>query len=256
MHARPLGLEQALVGGVPHQRVLEDVGRVGRRAAPEDQLGLDQPLQRVAAAPAPAASRQRGEVAWCELAADHGRDLRHLLDRVQPVEPGHQRVVQGGRDREAPTGRPAGTRRPSRQRPDSSTALVSSSTNSGTPSVRATISSSTSAGSRLPPADPLDDRRGRGRAPSRFEREPGHVRVAGQGGGRTRARQVTSDQHRRPAIRSSARLEQLQRGRVDPVRVLEHRQHRPPRGETRSAGRPGRRGCGRGAAAASASSAG
>ena len=35
-----------------------------------------------------------------ELAADHGGDLGHLLDRREAVEAGHQRVVQGRRDRE------------------------------------------------------------------------------------------------------------------------------------------------------------
>ena len=40
-----LAAQQAVVGRVPHQRVLEDVGRVRRHAAAEDQLGRDQPVQ-------------------------------------------------------------------------------------------------------------------------------------------------------------------------------------------------------------------
>ena len=67
-------------------------------------------------------------------------DLRHLLDRRQAIEPRHQRILQGGRDRHR-------RQRPGQgvaavafdQEPDSSTVLVSSSTNSGTPSVRAMI---------------------------------------------------------------------------------------------------------------------
>ena len=45
-------LQQALIGRVLHQRVLEGVARVGRRAAREHQLGRDQLVQRLAAAPA------------------------------------------------------------------------------------------------------------------------------------------------------------------------------------------------------------
>ena len=42
----PPAFQQARVGGLLHQRVLEDVRRVGRQAAPEEQLRSDQLLQR------------------------------------------------------------------------------------------------------------------------------------------------------------------------------------------------------------------
>jgi hypothetical protein len=34
-----------------------------------------------------------------ELATDHGADLRHLLGGRQPIQPSHQRSLQGARDR-------------------------------------------------------------------------------------------------------------------------------------------------------------
>ncbi len=75
----PLGFEQALVGGVADQRVLEAVVRLGRAAAAEDELGLEQLVE---------SGRQlfrrlvgdRGEQAVVELAADAGGNLGDLLD--------------------------------------------------------------------------------------------------------------------------------------------------------------------------------
>ena len=45
MQLLSLHLEQALVGGVPHQRVLERVAGLRRRAAAEHQLGRGEPVQ-------------------------------------------------------------------------------------------------------------------------------------------------------------------------------------------------------------------
>ena len=93
------GLEQRLIGGVLDQRVLEAVGGLGRRAAAEHQLGCDQLVEggaQLVLGPV----GDRGEQLVGELAADHGADLGHLLDRREAIEPGHQRVVQGRRDRE------------------------------------------------------------------------------------------------------------------------------------------------------------
>ena len=55
-----LGLEQRLVGRVLDQGVLEAVGRLGRRAAAEDQLGSDELIEgAVAARPRPAVRPRR-----------------------------------------------------------------------------------------------------------------------------------------------------------------------------------------------------
>ena len=138
-------------------------------------------------------------VRWSKAATDDGGRLRHLFHRLQPVEPGHQRVVQRRRDRQR-------AQRPikaigvalSRSTPDSMTALVISSTNSGTPSVLAAISSSRASGKRLPRVMRSDDRLRRG-ARQPVQRQPRDDRMAGEGGNEGRAR---GDQHqdaRRPA---------------------------------------------------------
>ena len=92
-------LEQALIGRVADQRVLEHVAGVGWRAAAEDQLGLDQALHGFGKLGLGQAGK-RGDGLMVEVAADDGGGLRHLLDRVQAVEPGHQRIVQRGGDRQ------------------------------------------------------------------------------------------------------------------------------------------------------------
>ena len=94
--ARP---QQRVVGGLLHQGVLEGVGGVRRIAAPEHEARLGQlverALQLVLGQPG-----DRFEQLVGELAADHRRDLRYVLDRDQPVEARHQRILQGRRDRQ------------------------------------------------------------------------------------------------------------------------------------------------------------
>ena len=89
------------------------------------------------------------------------------------------------------------------QQPGSSTALVSSSTNSGTPSVLATICSSSSAGSALPPATCSTMRRGLPRAEA-VEGQQRGVGVAGPGR-RNSGRKVTTSSTGSAAIRSTTR---------------------------------------------------
>ena len=115
-----------------------------------------------------------GEQVVGEPAADHRADLCQLLGRAQPIEPACQRGMQRGRD-------VMRHRRDCRDRiahpvsPASTTALVSSSMNSGTPSVRSRISSTTSRGrTSLPPnrstsavlADRLEPVQAQARAPA------------------------------------------------------------------------------------------
>ena len=89
MQLLALGLEERLVRRVLDQRVLERVDGLGRRAAAEDQLGADQLVEGVAQFVG-GHRRDRGEYLVAELAADHGADLRHLLDRREAVEARHQ----------------------------------------------------------------------------------------------------------------------------------------------------------------------
>jgi hypothetical protein len=91
--------EQALIGGVTHQRVLKDVGGRRRNAAAEDELGSDQTIQRGHEI----GLRQRNDCRKqlvVELAANAGADLCHLLRRGEPIEARHQRVVQRRRYRQ------------------------------------------------------------------------------------------------------------------------------------------------------------
>ena len=98
MQLLPAPLEQAFVGGIAHQGVLEDIGSGRREAPPENKLCRYQAVKR------------RGELhLWhrhdrskqlvIELAANTGSDLGHLLDRSKTVKPRHQRIVQRRRDR-------------------------------------------------------------------------------------------------------------------------------------------------------------
>ena len=68
--------EQALISGVTHQCVLEDVGGCRRNAAAEDELGSDQSIERCLEI----GLRQRndgGKQFVIELPADAGADLRN-----------------------------------------------------------------------------------------------------------------------------------------------------------------------------------
>ena len=90
-----------MVGGVLNQGVLETVDGVGRAAAPKHELRGDELVE-------PALQLLSRPVGDCgdelvgELAADHSADLGKLLDRGQPVEPRHQRIVQVRRDSALP----------------------------------------------------------------------------------------------------------------------------------------------------------
>ena len=112
--------------------------------------------------------------------------------------------------------------------PVSSTALVSSSTNSGTPSVRAMIASIVSLGRRSPPrratiaSTPARPRRLRVRRVT-----CGWAASAGWWSGRL----VSRMQDPGGGDPVQALLDHLERGRVDPVGVLEHHQDRLPGGQ-------------------------
>jgi hypothetical protein len=90
--------EQALIRSVLHEGMLEAVGHGRWRAAAKHQFGRDQLVQ----------GGRELAVHWgdggkqprAELAPDHRSDLGDFLDRRQAIQAGHQRVVQGRRDRE------------------------------------------------------------------------------------------------------------------------------------------------------------
>jgi hypothetical protein len=85
-------LEHRLVGSVLNQRMLEGVGRLGRRATAENQLRADQLLKGITQLVRGHRRHRRKQLVG-ELPADHGTGLDDLLDRSEAVEAGHQRIV-------------------------------------------------------------------------------------------------------------------------------------------------------------------
>ena len=178
-------------------------------------------------------ARHGGQQVARELAADRRRDLGHLLDRGQPVEAGHQRVVQRRRDRQRrQRAREIANGRPPSSRPLSSTALVSSSRNSGTPSALATIWSQ-----HRRRAGPCR-RRSRStmaalwRAPNRSRDKRGDVRVAAPR--LLELRPEGDDQQHRQPLDAVDRRDRTARGWSGRSSA------RPRAASARAAGRPGR----------------
>ena len=99
MQALAVAVQQAGIGGVAHQGVLEGIGGLWRRAAAIDQAGGDQLVER-AAELALVERGHRGEQFVGEGAAERGAELGDGLGAGQPVEPRHQRVLQAGRNLE------------------------------------------------------------------------------------------------------------------------------------------------------------
>jgi hypothetical protein len=92
-------LEQAGVGGLLHQRVLEHIDRLRRQAAAEDQPRADEPIERQGQ-PGSVQAGRVGQQLMRKLPADRSSDLRHLPGhRAETVEPRQQRGVKCGRDR-------------------------------------------------------------------------------------------------------------------------------------------------------------
>jgi hypothetical protein len=92
-------LEQAFVGGVAHKRVFEHISSGRRQASPENELCGNQAIKRWSKFRLRRGD-DRCEQLMIELAADASSDLGDLLHGSETVEPGHQRIVQRGRDRQ------------------------------------------------------------------------------------------------------------------------------------------------------------
>ena len=200
-----------------------------RRAPAEDQLGVDELGQGVGELLA-GQRRDRGEQLVAELAPDHRPDLGHLPDRRQPVEPGHQRVVQRRRDRQR------------RQRPGQGVAVALLLEQPGLEHGLGQLLDEQRHPVRL--GHDLLQHLGRQRLAARHplghgrdlalvqpvereqadvgEADPGRPELGPEG-----------DQHEHPRARDAVddQVEQLERGRVAPVHVLVQRQHRLPRRE-------------------------
>ncbi len=83
------------IGAVLHQRVLEDIDRVRRRAAQEDEFGFGEPDQRVLQHRIGKA-RDRGQNFVGEFPSDRGPDLQNLACGTEAVDARHQRGLQRG----------------------------------------------------------------------------------------------------------------------------------------------------------------
>ena len=94
----PAGQQQALIGGVAHQRVLETEAPFQAALLGKDDPRRHQLRQRgfeFGARP----GRDRVEQRKRELPADDGGDLRHFAGLAEAVEPGHQRILERRRHR-------------------------------------------------------------------------------------------------------------------------------------------------------------
>ena len=89
MPLAPAAQQQTLVGGAPHQRVLEAVAAFQAAPFRKDDARRDQLVERgVERCTVPGGDRDKQREA--ELPADDRGDLRHLARLVEAVEPGHQ----------------------------------------------------------------------------------------------------------------------------------------------------------------------
>ena len=81
--------QQAVMGGIPYQRMLEDLACLRWAPAPKNQAGGFEPRERVSEL----CVRQtfhRGQQLVIELPTDRGADLRDLARRGEPIQPGQQ----------------------------------------------------------------------------------------------------------------------------------------------------------------------
>ena len=97
MQRLPAALEQAVVGRVLDQRVLEAIVGLRWRALDEQEVGVGEPIQR--------RLKRRlidfGDVAQQrvdEIASENRADLRDLARRPEPVEARGEGLLQGRRD--------------------------------------------------------------------------------------------------------------------------------------------------------------
>jgi hypothetical protein len=225
----PPGLEQALVGRVPHQRVLERVARPA--AAPEDQLRRLELAERVAQPVVAEPGHGRQQLA-AELPPDHRRDLGHLLDRRQPVQPGHERVLERRGDRQRR--QRAGQLVPVADVPEQARLqhrlgqLLDEQRHPVRPGQDLVEHLRRQ---RLAPGQPLDHRPALPPAEP-AERERGDVPVARPGRGEAGPRRDDGE-HGQALHALGHQAQDLERARVGPVDVLVERQHGPARGQAR-----------------------
>ena len=103
-------LQQALVGRVLDQRVLEAVVRPRPLALDEKDVGLSEPLQgrpKLVLIEVGDSFEKRVR----KVAVEHGPDLDDFPSEAEPIKPGGERLLQSGRDRRVPPATPRSKRR-------------------------------------------------------------------------------------------------------------------------------------------------
>ena len=214
--------QERAVRRVPHQRVLEQVVGLRPFAAPEDQPGAGELVERRRQL-ALARARHGGQQLVGELPADHGPDLRRRPGRgAEPVEPRHERGVERGRHCQG--GRRARGESSGRPAPAGLEHRLGQLLDEQRHPVRALDDLGHQLVGQRAAGDPPHERRGLPRAEA-VERQGRHVRPAGPGRLELRA-EGDQQQDPQPSRALDREVEQLARARVDPVHVLEDHQHR------------------------------
>jgi hypothetical protein len=84
----PPAFQQALIGGVLYERMLESVSRVGRNSTPKNEFGLFELVQGTFEL-STIGTGHSSQKPMVEDAADASTGLSHLLDQVETVEACH-----------------------------------------------------------------------------------------------------------------------------------------------------------------------
>ncbi len=174
---------------------------------------------------------KRGNCSVIKTTADDGGDLGHFLDRLQSIEPRHQRVVQRARDRQRAQRRiEVISLRGLAQRAQFDDRLCHFLDKKRYPVGLCRDLVEESVRHLLAARDARDDCLGR-HAAEPIQRQPGDDRMAAKGCDKGRAR---GDQHENPGALDAIEREfdQLQRRRVDPVSILNHPEHRLAAGQS------------------------
>ena len=90
-------LEQAVVGRVLDQRVLEAIVGLRRSALDKQEVGVGKPIQRRLQRRL-VQLRDIAQQRIGEIASKHRADLRHLTRRPEPIEARGEGLLQGRRD--------------------------------------------------------------------------------------------------------------------------------------------------------------
>jgi hypothetical protein len=220
----PLAAQQGAAGHLLHQRMLEGVAGGGWWAAPQDQPGFEKPGHRVPQLVVAHRGHRRQQLVR-ELAADAGAGLGHLLDERQAIQPRQQRIVEGRGNRErrqragqlvavARVPEEAGLEHRLGQLLDEQRHAVGLGHELRGDLVRQGLS----------PDDPVDQS-GALTPAQPPQREGAYLRATGPR--RRKLRSKRDDGQHRQALRALHRqAQELLSGRVDPLHVLVHHQHR------------------------------